>query len=192
MMAQTAWGEMRRSLAGSLRLACGDRGGLSYFDPSHEGFWHSFRAAILAYPLFLILLTMRTSGPQWAASGGLRIVAVETIGYVIAWVAFPLLMLKVTELFRCERRFFAFMVAYNWSQIPQSALFVIVGLEAESGLLGAGLSRLIGLGAAFAVLLYEWFIARAALEVKGSFAALVVLLDLILSLLVVNAAAALY
>jgi hypothetical protein len=188
----TAWVEMWHSLAGTLRLACGDRRGLSYFDLSHEGFWRSFRAAILAYPLFLILLTMRTSGREWAAAGGFKIVTVETIGYVIAWVAFPLAMLKLTELFRCERRFFAFMVAYNWSQIPQSVLFVLVGLEAESGLLGAGMNQVIGLAAASAVLLYEWFIARAALEVSGFLAALVVLLDLLLSLIVVTAAAALY
>ncbi len=191
-MSVAAWVEVRRSLAGTLRLACGDRRGLSYFDPSQEGFWRSFRAAFLAYPLFLILLTMRTSGREWAASGALRIVTAETIGYVIGWVAFPLAMVKVTELFRRERRFFAFMVAYNWSQIPQSALFVLVGLEAASGILISGITRAIGIAAAFAVLLYEWFIARTALEVRGTLAALVVLLDLLFSLLVVTAAAALY
>lgn len=191
-MAVTAWVEVRRSLEGSLRLACGDRRGLSYFDISHEGFWRSFRAAVLAYPLFLILLTMRTSGREWMAAGSFKIVTVETIGYVIAWVAFPLAMVKMTELFHREERFFAFMVAYNWSQIPQSLLFVLVGFEAASGLVNAGLNEAIGILAAFAVLFYEWFIARAALEVSGFAAALVVFLDVLLSLLVATAAVALY
>ena len=62
-----AWAELRLALVGSLRLARGDRGGLDCFDRSLEGFWRSFRAAIIAYPLYLILLTMRVSvadGPK--------------------------------------------------------------------------------------------------------------------------------
>jgi hypothetical protein len=191
-MAVTAWAEIRHSLAGALRLARGDRRGLSYFDPTLEGFWRSFRAAILAYPLFLALLTMRTSDALWSASGAVRIVLVETIGYVIAWAAFPLAMLKVSELMGRERRFFVFMVAYNWSQVPQSLLFFLVALEAESGLFGPALNRVIGLAAALAALAYEWFIARVGLEVGGLLAALVVLIDLLLSILVSTTAAALY
>jgi hypothetical protein len=191
-MAVTALSEIRRSLAGALRLARGDRGGLSYFDPTIEGFWRSFRAGFLAYPLFLALLTMRTSGASWAASGGVRIIVVETIGYVISWTAFPLAMLKVSELMGRERRFLPFMVAYNWSQVPQSALFVLVALEAESGLFGATGSHAIGLAAAVAALAYEWFIARVGLEVGGFLAALVVFLDLLLSVLVSTTAAAIY
>ena len=191
-MAMTASSEIRRALTGALRLARGDRGGLAYFEPTIDGFWRSFRAGFLAYPLFLALLAMRTSGAAWTASGGVQIILVETIGYVIAWAAFPLAMLKVSELMGRERRFFTFMVAYNWAQVPQSALFVLVALEAESGLFGAGGTRLIGLAAAFAALAYEWFIARVGLEVSGLFAALVVFLDLLLTLLVSITAAALY
>ena len=65
------------------------------------------------------------------------IITVETIAYVIAWTAFPLLMLIVTQRIGRPHRFFDFMVPYNWSQLPQSALFVLVGLETESGVLGA-------------------------------------------------------
>ena len=96
-MGAAAWKEARLALAGTLRLAIGDRGGLACFDRSLDGFWRSFRAAVICYPLYLVLLAMRVSLAEWERSGGWRIVTVETIGYVIAWVAFPLLMLSVTR-----------------------------------------------------------------------------------------------
>src|SRR5438128_114186 len=135
-MPTTAWLEVRLALVGALRLAKGDRGGLACFDRSLDGFWRSFRAAAIAYPLYLMLLTMRVSVAEWERSGGLHILTVETIAYIIAWVAFPLIMLTVTRWIDRAHRFFDFMVPYNWSQVPQSALFVLVGLEPESGVLG--------------------------------------------------------
>src|SRR5439155_19043976 len=97
LMGNAAWAEVSLALTGALRLARGDRGGLACFDRSLDGFWRSFRAAAITYPLYLVLLTMRVSVAEWQRSGGLQIVIVETIAYVIAWVAFPLVMLAVTR-----------------------------------------------------------------------------------------------
>ncbi len=191
-MPTTAWLEMRLALAGTLRLAQGNRGGLTYFDRSLDGFWRSFRAAFIAYPLYLVLLTMRVSVPEWHRSGGLRIVIVETIAYIIAWVAFPLIMLAVTRWLGREHRFFDFMVPYNWSQVPQSALFVLVGLESESGVLSAPVAEAIDLAAAAAVLAYEWYIARVGLETTGLAAAVVVVVDLVLGAFLNHIASGLY
>src|SRR6266480_2709781 len=105
-MPTTAWLEVRLAVVGTLRLARGDRSGLTCFDRSADGFWRSFRTAIIAYPLYLILLTMRVTVPEWERSGGLHIVAVETIAYVIAWTAFPLIMLTVTRWIDRAHRFF--------------------------------------------------------------------------------------
>ena len=191
-MPTTAWLEARQALVGTLRLARGDRGALACFDRSLEGFWHSFRAAFIAYPLYLVLLTMRVTTAEWERSGGLHIVAVETIGYVIAWAAFPLIMLSVTRWFDRGHRFFDFMVPYNWSQVPQSALFVLVGLETESGVLAAPAGQAIDIAAALAVLVYEWYIARLGLDTTASAAALVVFVDLVLGLLISHVAGTLY
>jgi hypothetical protein len=189
---RVAWAELRLALAGSLRLARGDRGGLDCFDRSLDGFWRSFRAAVIVYPLYLLLLTMRVSIAQWQTAGGYSIVAIETIGYVISWVAFPLVMLSVTRWLGRSHRFFDFMVPYNWCQVPQSVLFVLIGLESESGMLGAPAARAIELAGAIAVLVYEWFIARVALDVTRSAAVLVVLVDLALGALINRAALNLY
>ncbi|MGH7061288.1 MAG: hypothetical protein ACREFH_12935 [Stellaceae bacterium] len=188
-MTRVAWAELRLALAGSLRLARGDRGGLDCFDRSLDGFWRSFRAAVVVYPLYLLLLTKR---PEWQTAGDWRIVAIETIGYVISWVAFPLVMLSVTRWLGRSHRFFDFMVPYNWCQVPQSVLFVLIGLESESGMFGAPAARAIELAGAIAVLVYEWFIARVALDVTRSAAVLVVLVDLALGALINRAALNLY
>jgi hypothetical protein len=191
-MAVPAWLEVRLALFGALRLAKGDRGGLSCFDRSLDGFWRSFRAAALAYPLYLILLLTRVTVAEWQRSGGLYIVVVETIAYVIAWVAFPLAMLTVTRWIDRAHRFFNFMVPYNWSQLPQSALFVLIGLQAGSGVAGARPAQAIELVAAIAVLVYQWFIARVSLETTAAAAAFVVLVDLVLSGFINHIARSLY
>ena len=194
-MGNTAWVEVRLALAGTWRLARGDRGGLSYFDRSFVGFWRSFRAAIISYPLYLVLLAMRVSVGDWQRSGGLRIVTVETIGYVIGWVAFPLLMMTVTQRLGRAHRFFDFMVPYNWCQLPQSALFVLAGLAVEGGMLGPQPGESIGIVAVFATLVYEWYvwyIARVALDTTTLAAVFVALLDLVLGAVISQVTVGLY
>jgi hypothetical protein len=170
--------EIRLALAGTMQLARGDAGGLSWFDASIEGFWRSFRAALISYPMFLVLLTFRVTAAQLEHSSIARIAVVETIGYTIAWAAFPLLVLPLTRVLDRENRFLLFMVAYNWSQVLQTALFVIVAILAA--VLPTGLGQGIELAAAVAVLVYEWFIARVALVIPGVAATLVVLIDMLL------------
>ena len=194
-MGNTAWVEVRLALAGTWRLARGDRGGLSYFDRSFVGFWRSFRAAIISYPLYLVLLAMRVSVGDWQRSGGLRIVTVETIGYVIGWVAFPLLMMTVTQRLGRAHRFFDFMVPYNWCQLPQSALFVLAGLAVEGGMLGPQPGESIGIVAVFATLVYEWYvwyIARVALDTTAAAAVFIALLDIVLGVIISQVTVGLY
>jgi hypothetical protein len=84
------------------------------------------------------------------------------------------------------------MVPYNWSQLPQSALFVLVGLQSTSDAISAQPAQVIEIAAAIAVLGYEWFIARVALETTAAAAALVVLVDLVLGVLISHVASSLY
>jgi hypothetical protein len=111
---------------------------------------------------------------------------------VISWVAFPLLMLPLARWLDRENRFLAFMVAYNWSQIPQTVLFVSVGLDGAAGLLPPSAARLAGLVAIGAVFVYEWYIARVALAVTGIQATLVVIVDLLLGTVLSRVADSLY
>ena len=191
-MSVPAWAEVQLAVGGALRLARGDASGLGFFDTSIDGFWRSFRAGVICYPLFLVLLVLRVSAAKWAAAGAPRIVTVETIGYVISWVALPLLVLPVTRWLGREHRFLAFVVAYNWSQIPQSVLFVLVGLDAAAGLFPSGVAQLVEFVAAIAVLVYEWYIARVALQVSASQAVPVVAVDVLLGIVLSRITEGLY
>jgi hypothetical protein len=179
-MTVSPWVEVQLAVGGALRLALGDRRGLGFFDVSLEGFWRSFRAAAICYPMYLFLLGTRVTAAQWAAAGWPTVIFVETVAYVIAWVAFPLLMLHIAHWLGRDQRFLAFMVAYNWSQVPQTVLLTIIGLDAAIGLLPPQIVQFVEAIATIAVLVYEWYIARVALAVSGPQAALVVVIDVVL------------
>src|ERR1700693_1965443 len=100
-----AWTEVQMAVGGAVRLP---RRGLKFFDVSIDGFWRSFRAGLICYPLYLLLVTFRVADAQWEISGAAPILAGETIAYVISWVGFPLLMLPVSRRFGRGDRFLSF------------------------------------------------------------------------------------
>ena len=179
-MTVSPWIEVQLAVGGALRLACGDRRGLGFFDVSLDGFWRSFRAAAICYPMYLFLLSSRVTSVQWTTAGWPTVILVETIAYVIAWVAFPLLMLHIAHWLGRDHRFLAFMVAYNWSQVPQTVLLTIIGFDAATGLFPPNVVHFAEAIVTIAVLVYEWYIARVALAVSGPQAALVVVVDVVL------------
>jgi hypothetical protein len=191
-MAGSAWGETRLALRGTLLLARGDPRGLGCFDASLGGFWRSFRAGLVCYPFYFLLLFSRVTPAQWNAAGGFRIVAIETITFVISWTAFPLIMLRVCRWFGRDDHFFGFMVIYNWCQVPQFVLFTAIVLSDAAGLVSAGVTRAAGLIAAGAVLVYEWYVARLALDITAAAAILVVLIDLVLAAVLSQVGESLY
>ena len=191
-MAAPAWVEVRLALAGALRLARADPGGMAYFDPSPQGFWRSFRAAVLCYPLYLILLSnpIELGTPVEVDEASLFVV--ETIHYVISWVAFPLLMLPLVDRFGRGDRYFPFMVAYNWCQVPQTILFTTVALLGATGALSSDGMLVADLFVGLAALVYEWYVSRVALAVSGGRAALVIFVDILLATVLSHIASSLY
>jgi hypothetical protein len=191
-MAATVWAEAQLALTGALRLARGDARGLAYFDRSEEGFWHSFRAGVLCYPLYLILLSFPIQLGEPVEVDEFRLLAVETIHYVISWVAFPLLILPLVDWLRRGDRYFGFMVAYNWCQVPQTLVFAVVALLGAIGVLSAEGMLIADLIAGLAALVYEWYVSRVALAISGTRAALVIIVDIILATVLSHVSASLY
>jgi hypothetical protein len=187
-----AMSEAWLALTGALRLARGDPGGLAYFDPSEAGFWHSFRAAVLCYPLYLILLAFPIELGSPPELDTFRVLAAETIHYVISWVAFPLLMLPLVDWLQRGNRYFGFMVAYNWCQVPQTVVFALVALAGAAGLLSADGMLIADLIAGIAALVYEWYVSRVALAVSRPRAGLVILVDVVLATVLSHISASLY
>jgi len=186
------WLEMRLALTGALRLARGDPSGMACFVASLDGFWRSFRAALICYPMFLILLDYRLTPEQEAVSEMWRIVTAETIGYAIAWAAYPLAALPLARWLGREERFLRFMVAYNWCQVPQTVLFLIVAAIAGGQPHLAALPQMAELIAAITALAYEWYVARLTLALRNSRAVLFVLLDIVLGSMVSRVTESLY
>jgi hypothetical protein len=191
-MAAAAWAEVWVALTGALQLARGDRRGLLCFDASEEGFWRSFRAAALCYPLYLILLAFPIELGDTPQPDPWRVLAVETIHYVISWVAFPLMMLPLVDWLQRGDRFFGFMVAYNWCQVPQTAVFAAVALAGGVGLLSADGMLIADLIAGLAALVYEWYVSYVALAVSRPKAVIVIIADIVLATVLSHVSAALY
>ncbi len=175
--------EIQVSLYASWRLARGDARGLALFNATIEGFWRSFLAMALVAPLFAILLLLRY-GHESVSVGPARFFAVQAIGYIVAWFVFPLIMFYVVQAIDRERRFFTYIVAYNWSSVLQNLIYLPLAMAAELGLLPAELSSFLSFIVLTLVFVYIWFVTRTALAVTGLLAAGIVAGDFLLSIVV--------
>ncbi len=179
------------SLYGASRLARFDANGMSYFDTSPGGVWRSFFAAVLIAPFYALLLVTR-----FPLDGGdidpLRFGVAEGLAYVMSWVAYPVVMVSMTQLLNCWERFPAYLVAYNWSVVLQNALFLPIGILGATGMLPPDAANFLWLVALVAVLVYIWFIARTALDLPPFTCAGIVILDIALSFLISAMADGLY
>jgi hypothetical protein len=149
--------EVLGALYGAYRLAWFDAAGMTFFNLTVEGFWRSFFAAVLVAPAYAVL-------------GGLRIPAedvnialvflIESIGYVLAWCAFPIAALVLTRLLGLDRNYVALIVAHNWSAVLGTLLVAATTL---------------------AILVYQWFVIRTALQTSGGVALMLLLVDLVIT-----------
>jgi len=174
--------DIAAALYGAYRLARYDVSGHKYFDISNTGFWRSFFAALLIAPFYFILLNLRFD--EFSNVPAIRFFALESIAYVIAWVAFPLFMASMVREIKREDNYIRFIVAYNWSAVLQNAIFLPIEILAIAGVLPVDAANLLGLLALVAIVVYLWFIARSALDVTGVMAAGIVGADLLMSILI--------
>jgi hypothetical protein len=180
--------EIGPALYGAWRLAHLDPDGMRYFDRSIAGFWRSFRVAVLVAPLWIIILAVNF--PQMHVEGDwLRIVTAETIGYVIAWVAYPLAAFFLTRFVDRQQDYFGFIVALNWASVIQLAVQTPAHVIASTALLPAGMGGGLLWAADLAAIAYEWYITRTALRLSGFGAIGFVVIDLLISSVVNRLAA---
>ena len=175
--------EIAQGLFGAWRLLRLDSGAMALFDRSVEGFWKSFYAAVLVAPGYLILVMIHLSNME-PGSGPLRILVIQSLAYVISWIAFPLVMYYVAEGIGRGSDYIAFIVAFNWAKVVQMGIYLPVSLLAVSDMMPAETAGFLTVLTSILILAYEWFITRTALGVTGLGAAGIVVLDLILGILV--------
>ncbi len=175
--------EIVASLIGASRLARFDADGLAYFNDSVTGFWRSFFAAAIIAPFFMILLILRVATDETDLSVP-RYLALEAIAYVIAWVAFPLVMAYLARIMELQSRYFKYLTAYNWCGVIQNAVYLPIAILAYAGVIGDDLANTLALLALIWILAFTWFVTRNALELPAGTAAGIVGLDFLLGLVI--------
>jgi hypothetical protein len=170
--------EVANALYGAYRLAWFDVSGMAHFNLTVDGFWRSFFAAVLVAPAYAILVGMQLSAE--AADFNLALVFLtEGIGYILAWCAFPLIAIVLTRLLGLDRRYVALVVAVNWSAVLQTTAFLAVVLLGL--IVPEGLGTLVVTLTTLAILIYQWFVIRTALETTGGIALMLLLVDLVVT-----------
>ena len=177
-------GEVARSLYGAWRLLRGDRQAMRCFDGTPGAAIRSFWAAAIGAPMYAVILAFAPGAPH--AASPTRAAIVFAIGYVVTWSAYPLAIAYVANALGRWPRYFRYVAVYNWASIVQYALVLLATLLAE--FLPVPVAGLVLLAAMLVALVYEWFIARVALEISPLAAAGIVALDVAISV-IVNAVA---
>lgn len=176
--------EIRQALEGAWLLAKGDASGMGRFDLSVDGFWRSFSAILIVAPAYALLLLEQYGRLGWPEQTVATVMA-ELIAYVAGWLTFPVAAIFLTRLLGLSSRYVPLIVASNWTAVLQITLYmgvVILGLPMPEQL-----RTLFLLAATIAVLVYQWFVVRTALETSSGTAFGLVVIDILLSLAVSRA-----
>jgi hypothetical protein len=182
--------EVSYALYGTWRLVRMDPTGLVFFERSVEGFWRSWWSLAFTYPAGLVISGIHAS-PEWQESGLLRVALLQAIGSVIGYAAYPLIALTLTRFIDRSAQFFDYIVAYNWSQVPLSALFLVVSALEGAGLFGG--HGWIALQAALAGwCAYHTYLALVSLRAGAVPAVALVVIDVVLGVLISLAISRLY
>lgn len=170
-------------LDGMIRVARLRPDGISAFDATPQGFWRSFWAAAILAPLAATTMLFEAADLGSEAEPT-RFLLLQAIAYVVNWVAFPLLMLRIADLLQRGHNYFRYMVAYNWFRLLQAAVVYPISLLALSQMVPDDAVAFLSLVVISAMLLYDWFIAKSALEIDGGTAAAIVIIGFLLGILV--------
>lgn len=168
-------------IAAALLLARGRAEGLALLPPTLESAAQSFRAALLCLPAFLGLRLLGWAMGEEPPSGTAIALLAESFGFAIAWAGFALASRALATQAGRDAEWPRFIAAWNWSNLVQYLLLVLLALPPMLGVPTA-LSNMLGLVALGYALWLEWFVTRVALGVPGATAVMVVALDLAIGL----------
>jgi hypothetical protein len=169
--------EIWSSIYGAFRLACFDESGHSHFNISVDGFWHSFFAAILVAPGYVLLAS------QGVVSGAETLsiwsILVHVVIYAISWMIFPLVAFFAIDLLKLGHRYTALIVAVNWAAVIEVAV-MIIGLGVAL-IVPPDAANLLIVAVVIGLVIYQWFVIRTALQSTGTMALAFVLFGLLIS-----------
>jgi hypothetical protein len=174
-------GEAAYALYGASRLARFDPAGLSYFGNTPQETLRSFYAALVALPIYalLLMLELMQSGVQAPLT---KVVLVEAVAYVVGWVAFPLVIYQIADSIGRGDRVHRFIAAYNWTVVLQVGALLAVAIVFAAEVVPMVVATVLWLTVILAILAFQWFVARVGLELSGGGAVGIVAIDFVISL----------
>ncbi len=175
--------QIAASLYGAWRLLRLEPDGLQAFRVNPEAFWQSFFAAAIALPGYAVLVS-RHLGEPGSATAVVSVALIHLFAYAMNWTAFPLVTYYAATNMDRAANWMGFVIALNWSKVFQMAIYLPLVLIAATGVVGEGGGAVLTVGGFVAVLVYQWFVTRTALDIPGTAAAGLTALDVFIGLLI--------
>ena len=173
--------EIRAALETAFRLVRGDAAAIDSFDLTFEGFIKSFFAAVLAAPFYIVLLSDSHDPASLTVSLPV-LVAAEGLGYVVGWLAFPVIAALLTRFLGLSSRYVQLIVAANWVAALLIALFAAVLLV--GWVLPAPAASALVLSVTIGALAVQWFVIRIGLDCGNGVAAAFLVIDVLVSTII--------
>jgi hypothetical protein len=170
-------------IAAALLFARGKAVGMALIAPGLEGARHSFLAAAICLPVLLALRIFAWATQGAPPNGVMTALAGELVGYTLGWVAFALASRLLAQQAGRGGDWPRFIAAWNWSNLVQYALLIVLLVPSLLGLPG-WIGNALGLAAVGYAIWLEWFVTRVALNIPGLTAAMFVILDLAMGLFI--------
>jgi len=170
-------------LAAAWLFARGRAAGLLLFPPGMDTARHSFLAALVCLPVFVVLRLIAWWAQGAPPSGVPLALAGDLVGYALGWVGFALASKILADRAKRGGNWPQFIAAWNWTNLVQYLLLVVLLVPSALGL-PSWVTNTMGLVAVGYAMWLEWFVTRTALGVPSGTAITFVVLDLALGLFI--------
>ena len=172
---------LRVGLSGAFALARGQREGMEAMPAGPRAASLSFWAAAICLPAFVALRLLAWNG-LGAPARPIHAMLAAILLFVIGWAGYAVLSHRVVAVLGRAPLWPRFIVAWNWCNVAQYALFLAASVP---GLLGVPtwMDQTLSLVALFWALWLQWYAARLALRIAALPALMMVALDALIGLL---------
>ncbi len=137
---------------------------MALFDDSVLGFWKSFFAAAIVFPMYALLIVMGVIEFETSRSVPAMIL-LNIEFYIIGWVLWPLIIGYIVPALDRDEEYALYIVAYNWANVIGASLFFLTITASAILPMSAGFSALLIGAVTIGLLTYHVFIARVALDI---------------------------
>ena len=156
--------EIFKGIYAAWQLLLGNRDAVKLFDDSVRGFWKSFSAAVIVFPIYTLLIVIGTIDFK-TTHGLFSLVLLNIEFYIIGWVLWPLIFGYIVPVLDRSEKYTLYIVVYNWANVIGATAFLITIIASEILPLGQGFGALLIGMVTLGLLAYHVFLSRVALDI---------------------------